>query len=81
MDIDLIWVGRKQKYFCKWGWTGKSLICPSGKSDLTCFNKSRESEARFFICRHSGARRSLELGIHNHERENGFRACASVDHY
>jgi hypothetical protein len=48
---------------------------------LTSFNKSRESEARFFICRHSGARRSLELGIHNHERENGFRACASVDHY
>src|ERR1019366_9325382 len=32
MDIDLIWVGRKQEYFCKWGWTANSLICPSGIS-------------------------------------------------
>jgi hypothetical protein len=30
-DIDLIWVKREQKYFRKWGWTAKSLICPSGK--------------------------------------------------
>jgi hypothetical protein len=28
----LIWVERKQEYFCKGGWTGKSLICPSGMS-------------------------------------------------
>src|SRR6202158_5711818 len=28
-DILLIWVRRKQKYFCKWGWTVNSLICPS----------------------------------------------------
>ena len=34
MDINLIWVGRKQEYFCKRGWTGKSLICPSGISPL-----------------------------------------------
>jgi hypothetical protein len=25
--------------------------------------------------RHSGARRSREPGIHNHDREYGFRAC------
>ena len=31
-DIDLIWVNREAEYFCKWGWTGKSVICPSGKS-------------------------------------------------
>jgi hypothetical protein len=35
MDMHLIWVRRKRKYFCKRGWTGKpakhELICPSGK--------------------------------------------------
>ena len=34
MDIDLIWVGRKQDSFCKRGWTAKTVICPSGKSRL-----------------------------------------------
>jgi hypothetical protein len=28
----LIWAGRKQEYFCEGGWTGTSLICPSGMS-------------------------------------------------
>src|SRR5258705_8612670 len=32
---ELIWVRPEQKYFFKWGWTGKpakhELICPSGK--------------------------------------------------
>jgi hypothetical protein len=27
---ELIWVREKQKYFCKGGWTGNSLICSSG---------------------------------------------------
>jgi hypothetical protein len=31
-DIKVIWVKREGKYFCKWGWTANSLICPSGKS-------------------------------------------------
>jgi hypothetical protein len=35
-DIDLIWVEREGKYFCKWDWTDDhhpaALICPSGKS-------------------------------------------------
>jgi hypothetical protein len=34
----VIWVFGKSEYFCKEGWTGKSLICPSGRSrssDLT----------------------------------------------
>src|ERR1700682_3998948 len=31
-DIEVIWVRREGKYFCKWGWTVNSLICPSGKS-------------------------------------------------
>ncbi len=31
--VHLIWVRRERKYFCKWGWTPKSLICPPpGKS-------------------------------------------------
>jgi len=29
-DIEVIWVGREQEYFCNRGWTAKLLICPSG---------------------------------------------------
>jgi hypothetical protein len=29
----VIWVRRKRKYFCKQGWTGKSVICPSRNPD------------------------------------------------
>src|SRR6202158_1858185 len=40
MDMHLIWVGRKRKYFCKWGWTGHfgkhEVICPSGKVFAGC---------------------------------------------
>jgi hypothetical protein len=27
----VIWVKKEQEYFCKRGWTGKSLICPPSK--------------------------------------------------
>src|SRR5229473_3601939 len=30
--LEVIWGARKQKYFCKRGWTAKSLICPSGSN-------------------------------------------------
>ena len=30
--VDLICPTGEAKYFCKWGWTANSLICPSGKS-------------------------------------------------
>jgi hypothetical protein len=30
-DIELIWSFGKPEYFCKQGWTGKPLICPSGQ--------------------------------------------------
>jgi hypothetical protein len=30
MDMQVICVGRERKYFCKKGWTGDSVICPSG---------------------------------------------------
>ena len=37
--MELIWVRREAKYFCKWGWTshfGKhEVICPSGKISRT----------------------------------------------
>jgi hypothetical protein len=32
MDIELIWVSEKWKYFCKWDWTGEPPNSPSGKS-------------------------------------------------
>jgi hypothetical protein len=31
MDIEVIWVKWEREYFCEGGWTGKPLICPSGK--------------------------------------------------
>src|SRR5947207_15776942 len=35
MDLEVIWVRREQKYFCKRGWTGHfgkhEVICPSGR--------------------------------------------------
>ena len=30
-DVEVICVKRKPEYFCKKGWTGGSVICPSGK--------------------------------------------------
>jgi hypothetical protein len=30
--VEMICPTGKAEYFCKGGWTGKSLICPSGKS-------------------------------------------------
>ena len=34
MDLEVIWVSREGKYFCKGGWTGglakHEVICPSG---------------------------------------------------
>ena len=29
-DIDLIWGKREAEYFCKGGWTGMVVICPTG---------------------------------------------------
>jgi hypothetical protein len=31
-DVQVIWVKSEPKYFCKGGWTGVSLICPSGQN-------------------------------------------------
>jgi hypothetical protein len=36
--MHLIWVRPERKYFCKRGWAGKSVICPTGKS-VDPFNK------------------------------------------
>jgi hypothetical protein len=30
----VIWVKRKTKYFCKWGWTQHRVICSTGKINL-----------------------------------------------
>ena len=32
---EVIWVGKEWKYFCEKGWTGKSVICLSGKSAIS----------------------------------------------
>jgi hypothetical protein len=31
MDIEVIWVAREQKYFCKWGWTAELPEQPVGQ--------------------------------------------------
>src|SRR5712692_1965028 len=50
-DIEVIWVKREAEYFCKWDWTGKSVICPSGKIRLNRFQQispSRLDSGRTF---------------------------------
>jgi len=39
-DIDLSRVRREAEYFCGGDWTGKSLICPSGKSNSSSGTRS-----------------------------------------
>jgi hypothetical protein len=44
----VIWVFGKSEYFCKRGWTGNSLICPSGKSvDLPALAAKRRPHLDF----------------------------------
>ncbi len=38
--VEMICPTGKAEYFCKGGWTGKSLICPSGKSNSPSGNRS-----------------------------------------
>src|SRR6266851_472673 len=33
--LELIWVGGEAEYFSRRGWTGKSVICPSGNHAFT----------------------------------------------
>jgi hypothetical protein len=37
VDVEVIWVKSEREYFCEKGWTGKSVICPSGNR---VFNRS-----------------------------------------
>jgi hypothetical protein len=30
--MKVIWEKREQEYFCGGGWTGESVICPTGKN-------------------------------------------------
>jgi hypothetical protein len=34
--VEVIWVEREGKYFCKWGWTGVSPERLSGKTARLC---------------------------------------------
>jgi hypothetical protein len=33
-DIEVIWVKSEPEYFYRKGWTGKSVICPSGSQGI-----------------------------------------------
>jgi len=69
-DREVICAKWEQKYFYGGDWTGDSVICPTGKVS------ERDGALYSFYLRHSGASRSDEPGIHNHDREYGFQACA-----
>jgi hypothetical protein len=46
----VIWVFGKSEYFFKRGWTGNSLICPSGKSvDLPALAAKRRPHLDFSL--------------------------------
>jgi len=49
-DIEVIWVNREWKYFCKWGWTAELPNSLSGKSaDLSAIARTGGSVTRIFI--------------------------------
>jgi len=49
MDVEVIWVRSEPEYFCKRGWTGMSVICPTGqrnqRSGTFARSRSRSSNA------------------------------------
>ena len=36
VDVEVIWVKSEPEYFCEWGWTGDTLICPSRQTQSGC---------------------------------------------
>ena len=58
-DMEVIWVKSERKYFCKRGWTCRSVICPSG-SQLSIINASQRV-ARCAAQRF-GARQNVSAG-------------------
>src|SRR5450432_2164680 len=56
----------KAKYFCKQGWTGKSLICPSGKSNSPSGKRSSgaTSSRQATFCHFPPVPQSTRLGVH-----------------
>src|SRR6266446_7233775 len=53
LDMHLIWVRPKQKYFCKGGWTGHfgkhEVICPSGKISTAAGLSATKSRSKWEI--------------------------------
>ena len=78
----VIWVRRKQKSFCKWDWTAKSLICPRAvfARRLDCNRRSvkshlrRKTEHKTFVARCSPAITKKE----NRHETHHHRSCDSV---
>jgi hypothetical protein len=72
MDLEVIWVRREGKYFCKWGWTshfGKhEVICPSGIFCIAVIARS-EADETIHACLASRwiASRSLSSGAHSRD--------------
>jgi hypothetical protein len=72
MDLEVIWVKREGKYFCKWGWTGHfgkhEVICPSGSFCIAVIARSEADEA-IHACLASRwiASRSLSSGAHSRD--------------
>jgi hypothetical protein len=55
--MDVIWVEREQEYFCRQGWTAKSVICPSGSPD------NGWSVFRFALTRNGWRVSDIEMAI------------------
>src|SRR5258707_14429565 len=90
MDLEVIWVKREGKYFCKWGWTshfGKhEVICPSGGFCIAVIARSEADEA-IHSCLASRwiASRSLSSGAHsrdalarNDREKDGYRFAQPI---
>jgi hypothetical protein len=58
VDIEVIWVKRERKYFCKRGWTGKSVICPSGQNQQSGTAEEITGDGYIKTYYHNGSRRA-----------------------
>jgi hypothetical protein len=53
--VEMICPTGEAKYFCEWGWTANSLICPSGNSIESLQQITGIQGAIFSYVGHSGA--------------------------
>jgi hypothetical protein len=70
--LEVIWGVRKPKYFFKGDWTGRIALIQFNKFGRTRKRLRLLAAIQVVI----PGRAPREPGIHNHDREYGFRACA-----